>query len=97
MISQAGSATIKPVACQGGPVCPLNQVRAGTCVRIKQLSGSHALTSRLREIGLGEEQTVKLVSTQATVICQVCNSRLAISAELARSILVEPLSFARAA
>ena len=83
--------------CTRSRLCPLNRVRAGTSVRIKQLPDSGDVTTRLREIGLGEEQTIKLVSAQSTVICQVCNARLAISTELAGSILVEPVSLPRAA
>jgi Fe2+ transport system protein FeoA len=85
-----------PANCAGGPLCSLNSVRAGTCVRIKQLPEGAELTTRLREIGFCEEQTIRLVSAKNSVICQVCNSRLAISTQLAAGILVEPLS-ARAA
>ena len=49
------------------------------------------MRDRLRELGLGEEQRVKLLSSEANVICQVCNARLALSENLARTILVEPL------
>jgi Fe2+ transport system protein FeoA len=73
-------------------LCPLNQVRAGTAVRIKQLSASPDVSHRLREMGFCEEQQVRLLSTRANVICQVCNARLGLSHELARSILVEPLA-----
>ncbi len=45
---------------------------------------------RLREMSLGEEQRIKLLSSKANVICQVCNARLALSEQLARAILVEP-------
>lgn len=52
-------------------------------MRIKRLPESTDTTKRLREIGLGEEQVVKLISSQAMVICMVCNARLAIGAALA--------------
>lgn len=71
--------------------CPLSQVRAGAAVRIKQLCAAPELQHRLREIGLGEEQIIRVVTGQANFICQVCNARLAISAQLARVILVEPM------
>lgn len=61
-------------------------------MRIKRLPESAELTTRLREIGFCEEQTVKLVSTNQSVICQVCNARLAISTQLAAGILVEPVT-----
>jgi Fe2+ transport system protein FeoA len=72
-------------------VCPLSRVKAGTVVCIKQLSTSPELRDRLREMGLGEEQKIKLLSRQSNLICQVCNARLGISEQLADAILVEPL------
>ncbi|HXT41896.1 MAG TPA: FeoA family protein [Candidatus Angelobacter sp.] len=72
-------------------VCPLSQMRVGAACRIKQLSASPEIAQRLRELGFCEEQSVKLLSQQDNVICQVCNVRLGISAELADAILVEPL------
>ena len=55
------------------------------------------MNDRLRELGLGEEQQVKLLSSEANVICLVCNARLAISEQLAQTILVEPLGWPQAA
>ena len=77
--------------CAGPAVCPLSRVKAGTTVCIKELTASPEVRDRLRELGLGEQQRVKLVSSQTNVICQVCNARLALSEKLARAILVEPL------
>ncbi len=78
-------------------VCPLSHVRAGTSVRIKQLSAPPEVKHRLREMGFCEEQKVRLLAQQANVICQVCNVRLGISAQLAEKILVEPIQSQRAA
>jgi Fe2+ transport system protein FeoA len=72
-------------------LCPLSRVKAGVAVRIKQLCASPELQNRLRELGLGEDQIIKLVTSQTNFICQVCNARLAISEQLAQLILVEPL------
>jgi hypothetical protein len=41
---------------------------------------------------LGEQQVIRLLVSQASLVCQVCNARLALSAPLAKMILVEPLS-----
>jgi Fe2+ transport system protein FeoA len=60
-------------------------------VRIKQLCASPEVQNRLRELGLGEDQIIRLLTSQTNFICQVCNARLAISAQLAQLILVEPL------
>jgi ferrous iron transport protein A len=71
--------------------CPLNRVRAGVAVRIKQLCAAPEVQNRLREIGFGEDQIVRRVTSELNFICQVGNSRLAISEQLARLILVEPI------
>ena len=60
-------------------------------VRIKQLSASPEVCHRLRELGFCEDQQIRLLSQQSSVICQVCNARLGISAQLAETILVEPI------
>lgn len=77
--------------CQQPFICPLSKVRVGTACRIRQLSASPEIAHRLRELGFCEEQRIKLLSQHANVICQVCNVRLGISAELAEAIWVEPL------
>ena len=70
-------------------LCPLSRVKAGVAVRIKQLCAAPEVQNRLRELGLGEDQIIKLLTSQTNFICQVCNARLAISEKLADSILVE--------
>jgi Fe2+ transport system protein FeoA len=77
--------------CAGAPLCPLSQVDAGALVCIKRLAASPEVSSRLRELGLGEEQRIKLVSRNASLICQVCNARVGISQSLADNILVQTL------
>ncbi len=72
-------------------VCPLSRVKAGVAVRIKRLCASPELQTRLRELGLCEDQIIRLLTSQTNFICQVCNARLAISQQLAQLILVEPL------
>ena len=73
------------------PLCPLNLIRAGMQVRIKQLRAPAAILQRLREIGFCEEQIIKPLISHSNIICQVCNARLAISAQLAEMIFVEPV------
>ena len=79
------------------PLCPLNRVKAGVAVRIKQLCATPALSDRLREIGFCEDRVIKLLTSHTNIICLVCNARLALSEQLARSILVEPITSAIAA
>ena len=78
--------------CQHPSICPLNQIRVGVSVRIKQLSASPDVNHRLREMGFCEEQAIRLIRSESNIICQVCNSRLGISPQLAETILVEPLN-----
>ena len=75
--------------CAAPEICPLNRVNAGTTVCIRELLASADVRSRLREMGLGEDQRVKLLSRQNSVICQVCNVRVALSEKLAETILVQ--------
>ena len=64
-------------------------------MRIKQLSASPEVSHRLREMGFGEERQVRVVSQEASVICQVCQARLGLSQQLAGTILAEPLPSVR--
>jgi Fe2+ transport system protein FeoA len=68
---------------------PLPRVKAGRTVRIRELCASPEVSCRLREIGLGEGQIIKLVACSANIICQVCNARLALNTKLAQLIMVE--------
>ena len=70
----------------------MSRVEAGTVVCVKQLSTSPEITARLRELGICEQQQIKLLSRDSNFICQVCNARLGISEELAESILVEAVA-----
>src|SRR6266436_5699006 len=44
-------------------VCPLTRVKAGVAVRIKQLCASPELQNRLRELGLCEDQIIRLLTS----------------------------------
>ena len=67
---------------------PLSRAAVGVFVRIRQLAAPPEVATRLREVGLCENQVIRLVAAQASLICQVCNTRLAISRDLAATILV---------
>jgi Fe2+ transport system protein FeoA len=66
-------------------------------VRIKQLCAEPEVQHRLRELGFCEDHIIKLLTSQSNFICQVCDARLAISEQLAKIIMVEPVrpAFAR--
>ncbi len=78
-----------PDDCPHGEICSLSKAAVGSSVRVKQLTASPETTRRLRELGFTEDQTIRLVSRQANVICQVCNARLGLSMALADTILVQ--------
>lgn len=78
--------------CSHAAECPLSQVDAGEMVCIKGLAATPDVTDRLREMGLCEQQKVRVISRHSNFICQVCNARLGISPKLAESIIVEPLN-----
>ena len=92
---ESNLASLEQLPCAAPATCPLSQIRAGVAVRIKQLRTSVDVALRLREIGFGEEQVIKLVTASTNIICLVCNARLAISPQLAQSILVEPATMNR--
>ena len=71
----------------------MNRVRASTTVVVKQLTASPDMNRRLREMGFGEEQRIKVLSLANNLLCQVCNARLGLSERLAETILVQPLSY----
>ena len=89
------SEAVSPEIVNSGPddtfVCPLTDVPPGTVCRVKQVLASPELTLRLREMGFCEQQKIKLLAQEQTLICQVCNARLGLSERLAKTILVEPL------
>ena len=70
----------------------MSQVEAGTVVCVKHLAAAPDVSCRLRELGLGEEQKIKVIERESSFICQVCNARLGISKKLAESILVEAVA-----
>ena len=74
------------------PLCPLNRVKAGVAVRIKQLCAAPELSNRLREFGFCEDRIVRLLTSHNNIICLVCNARLALSEQIAQAILVEPVT-----
>ncbi len=87
-----------PTAPDARPLlCPLSDVRVGVAVRIKHVSASPEISSRLREMGFCEEQKIRLISRHSNLICQVCHARLGISSQLAAHIMVEPLVERKAA
>ncbi|MGC8887828.1 MAG: FeoA family protein [Verrucomicrobiia bacterium] len=78
--------------CPGKGVCPLSEVKEGTVVKIKQLLACPEMCQRLREMGLCEEQQIRLLLKESNLICQLRNMRLGLSADLADFVIVEPVN-----
>ena len=67
----------------------LTQVGAGREVRVSRLECAPGTCQRLREMGFCENAVVKKIRGGADLVCWVCGTRVALSARLARQILVE--------
>ena len=91
MTKPAAANIVREGNCAQPALCPLSRVEAGTIVCIKSLSASEEVMGRLRELGFCEEQSVKLLSRDGNLICQVCDARFGISRQLADAIIVQPL------
>jgi Fe2+ transport system protein FeoA len=70
----------------------LSAVRPGTAVRVLKLEGQPDVCHRLREMGFTENSVIRCVQAGSACICQIQHARVGLSSQLARQILVEPLS-----
>jgi high-affinity iron transporter len=77
--------------CAGVEVCPLSRVPVGATVCIQSLAASPEIRAKLRALGFCEKQELKLLSRDGNFICEVCDAKLDLNAELAEAILVETL------
>jgi ferrous iron transport protein A len=71
------------------PLVPLCQLPAGGLGRVRELTGTNEFCQRVREMGFGEQAYVTKVSGNGTILCQVNGTRLALSHDAAKQILVE--------
>ncbi len=92
MNKQVNSPEIAKGSCAGAEVCPLSRVPVGATVCIKSFAASPEVRAQLRSLGICEEQEVKLLSRDANFVCEVCDAKLDLNAELAESIMVAPLA-----
>ncbi len=71
-------------------VFPMSTVRAGDEVRICAVrSPDESQTQRLRELGVLEGRTLRVVTNNDPLICQVGECRFGVCRRLARSVMVE--------
>ena len=71
---------------------PLCQLPPGGLGLVRELAGNAQFCQRVREMGFGESACVTKISGKSTILCQVNGTRLALSHDAARNILVEQLS-----
>jgi ferrous iron transport protein A len=62
---------------------------AGAAGRVCELSGDPGYCGRLREIGFCESAVVEKIAGERTLICRLCETRIALSSAAAGHILVE--------
>ena len=67
----------------------LSDVGAGAEVRVSRLECAPTTCQRLREMGFCENALVTKIRGGADLVCWVCGTRVALSARLAKQILVE--------
>lgn len=67
----------------------LTDLPVGAAGRVCELAGQPELCQRLREIGFCESAVIEKVSGEKTLICQLCQTRIALSDRAARHIVVE--------
>jgi ferrous iron transport protein A len=61
----------------------------GRKLRLLALEAKPAQCQRLREMGFCESAEIVKLSQGAALVCQVCGTRLALSRELAKEIMIE--------
>ena len=67
----------------------LNQAGVGCDVQIRVLSGPGC--DRLRDLGFCEQLQVRKLAHGRNLICSVCDTKMAISKDLADQVIVEPV------
>jgi len=70
----------------------LSKVRPGLSVRVLKLEGQPELCHRLREMGFCENSVIRCLQASPACVCQIQQSRIGLSAQLAHQILVEPVA-----
>jgi ferrous iron transport protein A len=68
---------------------PLTDLPVGAAGRVCELSGQAEFCQRLREMGVCESAIIEKISGRGTLLCQLCNIRIALSDRAARHIVVE--------
>lgn len=73
----------------------LTELPNGAAGRVCELKGQVEVCQRLREMGIGESTLIERMSGQGTLLCQISNTRIALSQGAAQHIVVELVRSAR--
>ncbi|MDB6167270.1 MAG: hypothetical protein JWM88_134 [Verrucomicrobia bacterium] len=73
----------------------LTDLPVGAAGRVCQLAGDAEVCQRLREMGIGETTIIEKISGRGTLLCQVSNTRIALSEGAAQHIVIELVRSAR--
>lgn len=79
----------EPLSLAAVPLCQLPAKATG---RIRELKGDAEFCARIREMGFGESVFVTKVARTRTILCQLNGTRIALSHDAARQILVERIA-----
>jgi len=72
-------------------VLPLCQLPAGSVGRVRQLVGAIDFCQRIREMGLCESAFVAKIGGTGPFLCQINGTRIALSHNAAKCVMVEKL------
>ena len=72
-------------------ILDLCEATIGTKLQVRSLKGQTAVCQRLREMGFCEYAEIHKVADNGALICQVCGSRVALSRQLGKGIMVQPV------
>lgn len=73
------------------PLLNLCEASVGTKLRVRDLKSHPAVCQRLREMGFCEFAVIHKVADSGALICLVCGARVALSRNLGKQIIVEPV------
>lgn len=69
---------------------PMTVAQAGQSVRVHSVRADEQQTQRLRELGILEGRTIRVITNNDPLICQIGECRFGVCRRLARFIFVEP-------
>jgi ferrous iron transport protein A len=67
----------------------LTELPVGAAGRVCDLAGEPGECTRLREMGFCESAIIEKISGKRLLVCQLCETRIALSDRAARNIVVE--------